>query len=101
LTRLSTSLRVGLLPKPSAFSPLSLGPGDVTGRGRALRVSVCVVPDECLPVLVTRPLDRVSNLLPGQCHGFSLLFSRRDQADWRQGYPPSIALRGAVWRGAD
>jgi hypothetical protein len=34
-------------------------------------------------VRVTRPFDRVSNLFPGECHGFSLLFTPLDQADCR------------------
>jgi hypothetical protein len=67
---------VGIVAQAEGIQPLSLGPGDVTGRGRALGVSVCVVPDEGLPVSVTRPFDRVSNLSPGECHGFSLLFAR-------------------------
>ena len=69
------------------IEPLCLGPGDVTGRGTAFRISIFVVFDEGLPVRVTGPFDRVSNLLSGECHGFSLLFTRLDQADWRQRYP--------------
>src|SRR5436309_7473369 len=67
-------VEVGVVAQAEAVQPLSLGPSDVTGRGTALRVRVCVVPDKGLPVRVTRPFDRVSNLCPGECHGFSLLF---------------------------
>src|SRR3954468_16601517 len=49
----------------------SFGPGDVTGRRIALRVGVCVMPVERLPMLVTRPFEGLSKLLPGECHGSS------------------------------
>jgi hypothetical protein len=45
--------------------PLGLGPTDVTGRGIALRLRVGLVPDERFPMLITRPFDRISNVLPG------------------------------------
>src|SRR5215212_812150 len=85
---------VGVVAQAEGVQPLSLGPGHVTGRGRALRVSVCVVPDVGLPVRLTRSFDRVSNLFTGECHGLSLLFTRLYHADCRQRYPPSTALRG-------
>src|SRR5215213_6353813 len=69
-------LEVGVVAQPERVQPLSLGPGDVTGRGTALRVSVCVVPDEGLPVHVARPFDRFSNLFAGEWHGSSLLLAR-------------------------
>ena len=62
-------LEVRVVAQAEVVQPRSLGPGNVTGRGIALRVRVCVVPDEGLPVLVTRPFDRLSNLFPGECHG--------------------------------
>jgi hypothetical protein len=62
-------LEVRVVAEPEVVQPRSLGTGNVTGRGIALRVSVCVVADEGLPVLVTRPFDRLSNLFPGECHG--------------------------------
>jgi hypothetical protein len=65
-------LDVGVVAQAEGVQALSLGPADVTGRGIALRISVRVVPDEGLPVRVTRPFDRVSNLFPGESHGFSL-----------------------------
>ena len=43
-------LEVGVVAQAEVVQPLSLGSGDVTGRGTALRVSVFVVPDEGLPV---------------------------------------------------
>jgi hypothetical protein len=66
---------VGVVTQAQGVQPLSLGAGDVTRRGIALRISVCVVPDERLPVRIARSLDRVTNLLPGQRHAFSLRFS--------------------------
>ena len=59
-------LDVGVVAQAEVVQPLSLGPGDVTWRGTALRVGVCVVPDEGLPVRVTRPFDRRSKLFPGE-----------------------------------
>jgi hypothetical protein len=58
-TRALHQLDVGVVAQAEGVEPLSLGPGHVAGRGRALRVSVCVVQDEGLPVRVTRPFDRV------------------------------------------
>src|SRR5215207_1909325 len=82
-------LELGVVAQSEGVQPLSLGARDVTRRGPALRVGVRVVPDEGLPVRVTRPFDRVSNLLPGECHGSSLLFTRLDRSSARrslQGY---------------
>src|SRR5436853_6734318 len=76
-------LETGVVAEAERIQPLSLGPGDVTRRGIALRVSVCVVPDECLPVRLTRPFDRVSNLLPVECHGRGLLFTHAQRRRWR------------------
>src|SRR5689334_17992647 len=82
---------VGVVAQAEVVQPLCLGPTDVTGRGIALRVDVCVVLDEGLPVLITRPFDRISNLLPSECHRLRLLFTRLDYAGWCQGYSRSTA----------
>src|SRR4051794_28766378 len=93
---------VGVVAQAKVVQSCSLGPGDVTGRRIALRVRVCVMPVERLPVLVTGPFERLSKLLPGECHGFSFLFASLDQGHWRQRYPPSTGLGGLhVWPGAD
>jgi hypothetical protein len=68
---------VGVVAEAEFVQSLGLGPTDITGGGIALRVNVCVVPDEGLPVLITRPFDRLSNVLPGECHGCSLLITSR------------------------
>jgi hypothetical protein len=86
-------LQVGVVAQAEGVQPLSLGPGDVTGRGRALRVSVCVVPDERLPVCVTRPFDRVSICPRVSAIVFDLHFMRLEQADCRQRWPPSSPQR--------
>jgi hypothetical protein len=95
-TRLCTSSRLGCR-QPEVVQPLSLGPTDVTGSGIALRVNVSAVADEGLLVLVIRPFDRLSNLLPAECGGFSFS-SLRGQADSRQGYPWHSAPGGGISR---
>ncbi|MGH2891738.1 MAG: hypothetical protein ACRDPM_00525 [Solirubrobacteraceae bacterium] len=49
--------QAGVIAQIEVVQPLGFGPTDVTGGGIALRVNVCVVPDEGLPVLITRPFD--------------------------------------------
>ena len=63
---------VGVVPKAEVVQPLCFGPTDLTGRWIALRVDVCVVTNQGLPMLVTRTLDRGSDVIPGECHGASL-----------------------------
>src|SRR5689334_7093249 len=71
-------LEVRVVTQAEVVQPRSLRPGDVTGRGIPLRVSVGVMLDEGLPVLVTRPFDRLANLLPGECHGSRPPLARPD-----------------------
>jgi hypothetical protein len=80
-------LEVGVVAQAEFVQPLGLGPTDITGGGIALRVNVCVVPDERIPVLITRPFDRLSNVFPSECHGRSLLITLR-QVRSPQGYSP-------------
>jgi hypothetical protein len=99
-------LEVGVVAQPEGVQSLSLGPGDVTGRWTALGVSVFVVTDEGLPVRVTRPFDRLSNLLPGECHWSSASSSLgsirptvanagyRASALDREAHEPQLAVRG-------
>jgi hypothetical protein len=85
--------QVGVVAQAEFVQPLGLRLGDVAGRRTALGVRVFVVPDEGLPVLVARPLDRVSNLLPGERHRQPPLhFARSGQPA-----PTLPAVRSAPW----
>ena len=57
LDRAVRRFQVGIVGQAEVVQPLGLGPTDVTGRGIALRVNVCVVSDEGLPVLIAGPFD--------------------------------------------
>src|SRR4051812_4043076 len=61
-------LQVGCIAEPDGIEPLSLSLGHITGSRAAFRIRVLVVPDQRLPVRVTRPLDRLPNFFPGEWH---------------------------------
>jgi hypothetical protein len=54
--------------EPELVQALGLGPADITGGGPALGIGILVVPDEGLPVLVSRTLDSFPDLRPGVRH---------------------------------
>ena len=52
------------ITEPELVEPLSLGPADIARRRSARRIGILVMPDEGLPVFVSRPLHGFADLRP-------------------------------------
>jgi hypothetical protein len=85
--------QVGIVTQTEVIEPLGLGPAHVTGSGIALRINICVVLDEGIPVLIPCPFDRLSNLLAVERRGVSLLLAPR--SGW---LVPRLPATPSPWR---